>query len=124
MRRKKIICKSRNNRGSIRCSSGTTAEMLDAFENALSGKNIQSATCVNSTEYPAFLGKEVNVYSEDYNDYYKDIGGGFGEPGAIYRLADIKAYWNEDHDSDPSLEAFDSFDSWWADTRDNFLVEI
>lgn len=55
MRKKRIICKSTHNRNSIKCSSGTTAEMLDAFENALSGKDVQSTTCVNSTDYPAFF---------------------------------------------------------------------
>lgn len=124
MRRKRIICKSTHNRNSIKCSSGTTAEMLDAFENALSGKDIQSATCVNSTEYPAFLGKEVDVYGEDYNDRYQDVGGAFGKPGEVYRLADIKAYWNEENQNDPSLSVFDSFDSWWRETKNNFLIEV
>lgn len=124
MRRKRIVCKSITNRNSIKCSSGTTAEMLDAFENALSGRYIQSASRVNSTEYPAFSDKEVDVYREDYYEKYEDVGGAFGEPGEIYSLADIKAYYNENNQDDPSLEVFDSFDSWWRDTRDNFLIEV
>lgn len=59
-----------------------------------------------------FLGKEVDVYREDYYEKYEDVGGGFGEPGEIYSLADMKVYWNENNQGDPSLEVFDSFDSW------------
>lgn len=84
---------------------------------------IEGCDAIQATEYPAFLDNQVDVYGEDYHEKYVDVGGYFGEPGEIYSVADMKAYWNTDRDSDPVLSNYSSFESWFRDTRDNFLQE-
>ena len=61
--------------------------------------------------------KDVKIYASDYDTHFEDFGGVFGESGAILSLGEIKEYWNENKDSDPSFSYFNSFDEWWADTR-------
>lgn len=68
--------------------------------------------------------EEVEINGEDYNEKYEDVGGGFGDVGEIYSLADIKRFWNEDKDDDPILAEYSDFESWWRGTRDNFLSEV
>ena len=91
--------------------------MINDFEMRLDELNVTTSTNVQATDYPDWLGKEVDVKEEDYWEDYKDVGGGFGEVGEIWRLADIKSYWNEEHDNDPELQQYNSFDDWWKDTR-------
>ena len=77
----------------------------------------------NSTHFLPCDYEEVEIYAEDYNERYEDLEGAFGERGEIYSLADMKNYWNNNRYSDPVLEHYSSFDSWWRDTRDNFFAE-
>lgn len=68
--------------------------------------------------------RDVTISDSDYNLYYEDEYGGFGEPGETYSLGEIKTYWNENNEGDPVLAQYDSFDAWWADTYDNYLKDI
>lgn len=85
--------------------------------------SIEDKDEIEATEYPAWLNDQVDVYGEDYNEKYEDVEGVFGEPGDIYSLADIKAYWNEEREDDPVLQDFRTFDDWFRNTKDNFLTE-
>lgn len=87
-------------------SSKGIHEMLNAFEDKL--EEVGGSTQVQAA----------------YDPEYKDVGGGFGEPGAVYKYSEIKQYWDEDHDSDPVLQEYDSFEDWWNDTRENYLQEV
>lgn len=71
---------------------------------------VESATDIEaaSTEVAIHLGDEEIVYS--------DPDGMFGDVGTV-SLADIKEYWTREHEYDPSLAYYDSFDEWFADTR-------
>lgn len=72
--------------------------------------------------------RNVEIYTKDYNEKYKDCAGGFGgdatAAGEIYTLAEIKDYWNENNVVDPILEDYPDFDSWWRDTLNMYLDEV
>lgn len=51
-----------------------------------------------------------------YDKFYTDPQGMFGEPDR-YSVGDIMEIWNDNCDSDPSMQEFDSFDSWWNETK-------
>ena len=59
---------------------------------------------------------DINVQPGDEEITYLDTDGMFGEPGEI-SLAEIKEYWSREHEYDPSLSYYDSFDEWFNDTR-------
>ena len=57
--------------------------------------------------------------------YLDPDGNMFGEPRARYSFSDIKRYWDEEHDDDPVLMQFNSFDEWFnACESDGTIVEI
>lgn len=68
--------------------------------------------------------KEVAISDSDYDTYYEDENGGFGDPGETYSLGEIKTYWNENNEGDPALAQYSSFSDWWKDTYTNYLREI
>ena len=101
--------------GRIVTSPATTStdEMLEAFEDKLAelkGCNDVSARTEVDDD------KKVVIYGEDDYERYEDADGIFGERGEVYSFKDIKEYWNNNHDSDPSLEAFGTFEDWWSET--------
>lgn len=96
----------------------STDDMLKAFEDRLSDFGIESNCKIESSD---LLDGDVDINGEDYNEFYEDVGAAFGEPGAIYSLAEIKTFWNEDRESDPVVSMYNSFDKWWNDTKSNFL---
>lgn len=65
---------------------------------------------------------EVLVQPGDEEIVYGDPDGMFGEAGTV-SLAEIKEYWSREHENDPSLSYYDSFDAWFADTR-QWLSEV
>lgn len=60
--------------------------------------------------------KEVLVTTADRHLNYLDEQGVLTSPGAVISLGAIKRYWNKEHDNDPSLEGFDTFDDWFNET--------
>lgn len=76
---------------------------------------VTSATKIEASD------KSVVIPASAKTQYYKDVGGGFGEIDAIYSLEDIMIMWNSECDSDPCMEEYDSFKDWWKDTRTNFV---
>lgn len=103
-------------------ASTSIDDMLAAFEDKLADLGVESSTTIQSSE--AIYGdREVEIYDEDWDDCYEDVGGGFGAPGAVYSLGQIKEEWNSDNEEDPSMASFPDFDSWWDETRSNFLIE-
>lgn len=108
-------------------ASKSTADMLEAFEDKLAEFGIESKTCVEGAsdidwDDRSRQDREVEVYGEDYNERYEDVGGGFDTDGII-TLAEIKDYWNKNNISDPVLRNYSRYEDWWRDTRDNFLIE-
>ena len=88
----------------VKAASGTTEQMLDAFEARI-----------------AQLEGEYPVESATYID----VGGGFGEVGERYTDEDLRAMWDSDHDGDPSMAEYgDDFDSWYRDTVNNFMKKV
>lgn len=67
----------------------------------------------SSTE---IIDSSVDVEPGDEEIVYGDPDGMFGEAGTA-SLAEIKEYWSREHNNDPSLSYYDSFDAWFADTR-------
>lgn len=106
-----------------------TADYLDeiqqVFPNATrKGKLI---VCVNdgSVKASSFRktkvnsSREVKVYPEDKNVYYE---GYHGESDAT--LYDLKTYWNDCKDSDPSIKNYKSFDAWLDESISNGYFKI
>lgn len=77
----------------IKCAS--LMDMIDAFEDRIEELSLNS----------------VNTAT------YIDVDGGFGEPGAKYTDAEIRDYWDKEHDSDPVLMEYASFEDWWEDSK-------
>ncbi len=55
---------------------------------------------------------------------YIDTDGGFGEVGAKYTFEEIRDYWDKEHDNDPVLNEYKSFDEWWNDTKQSMQEDI
>lgn len=55
---------------------------------------------------------------------YIDVHGGFGEPGEKITFKDIKKYWDDNFDTDPCLQEYDSFEDWFKETKQNYLTDI
>ena len=58
--------------------------------------------------------------SIDLTQVFKDPQGMFGEPGAIVTAQELKDYWDEEYEWDPSLQDFNSFEDWYEDTIEWF----
>lgn len=99
-------------------------KMLEAFETRLEELKVDSSTKVAASYDIDEDNKAVEVFDTDADYIYKDVEGGFGEKDAEYTLAEIKQYWNNNYDSDPILEEYDDFNTWWEDTCNNFLIEV
>lgn len=97
--------------------SSSPQKMVDAFNRRISELDATSSTSVKAS-------REVEIFDDDDWDEYEDVGGGFGEPGTRYTMRNIKEYWNEENESDPSLAEYDSFEPWWKDTHSNYLKRI
>lgn len=128
---KRIVVKASKNATKRRTvqASRSTQDMLDAFEAKLAEVGIESATdveCCDDQSISAsddYHNRQVEIYGEDWQEKYEDVGGGFDSDGEIISLGDIKKYWNENNMDDPILAEYSSFDEWFRDTRDNFLAE-
>lgn len=95
-------------------------------ENRLDVEDVESCGSVGASEDVDFYNdRAVEIYGEDYHEKYEDVGGGFDidRVDSIITLADLKEYWNEYNMDDPVLAEYPNFDSWFNDTRNNFLVE-
>lgn len=126
--------------------SKSAEDMLNAFEAKLAEFGLDASTCAEKApkfgredDIEAIEGcglnasddfdedeisrqqREVEIYGEDANEKYEDVGGGFGEDGEIFSLAEIKDYWNKNNVSDPVLADYPNFDRWWNDTRSNYM---
>jgi len=97
----------------------TTSDMLNAFEDKLAELEVTSSTKVQCSDEACDVC--VEIFPEDYEEEYTDVGGGFGEVGEIITLGEAKEYWNNNHDGDPCLEYYSSFEDWWNDTVTNYL---
>lgn len=95
-------------------------EMLQAFEGKLNELDISSGCHVEGA-----INSEREVYIDDldYNEYYTDTHGEFGEPGGVVSCGELKNYWNQNNEVDPLLASYLDFEDWWADTLD-YLEEI
>ena len=65
---------------------------------------------------------EATEMNEDKT--YIDAHGGFGEPGEKITFTEIKKYWDDNSDTDPILQDYDSFEDWFKETEQNYLTEI
>ena len=93
--------------------NGYPGSFEDWVQDMLNDGNLVYASSVtSSTETDDYLSVIVNPGDEEIT--YRDSSGGFDD---IVSLADIKHYWNNNHENDPSLAQYDSFESWFADTR-------
>jgi len=91
----------------ISAASGSIQDMLGAFENKLDE-----------------IGGSTKVQA-GYDPLYEDLGGGFTEPGGRIRYSEIKDYWDRENQNDPVLREYNGdFDTWWDDTRMNYLREV
>lgn len=80
--------------------AATLEEMIDAFESRIDQLDASACSRITSTTWI-------------------DVDGAFGgERGAKYTDEEIREYWDEEHDSDPVLQEYSSFEEWWADTKE------
>ena len=86
---------------SRRMKSDNTEQMLDAFQNRIEQ-----------------LGGDVNVTSSTSIacTTYVDEQGVLGEVGATYTDHDLMEIWESEHEGDPSMMEYDSYDDWYDDT--------
>lgn len=126
----KTVKSSTNAKRKSNITASTAADMLDAFEAKLAEFGVSAACDVKGStgdpEMDSIMTDEraVEIYGEDWHDRYQDVGGGFGgSTDDIYSLGEIKEYWNKNNIGDPSLEVYRTFEDWWRDTRDNFMIE-
>lgn len=57
------------------------------------------------------------------DEMFTDNDGVFGNPGDIISKRDMRAYYEENCDSDPSLMDYNSFEDWWSDTE-SYLTTV
>ena len=57
---------------------------------------------------------------------YSDVGGGFGgNDGQLYSERDLRSIWDRDHDDDPCMEEYSSYEAWMDDNINNgWLKEV
>jgi len=80
--------------------AATLEDMIDAFENKIDDLSATASTDIKSTTWI-------------------DVDGNFGgERGAKYTDQEIRDYWDQEHDSDPVLQEYSSFEEWWEDTKE------
>lgn len=102
-------------------SRGNGKQMLSAFERKLA--EFQDSDVYSSTEVEAST-KYVDIPYYAKDTFYKDVGGGFGgDNGEVYSLEEIMEMWNSEHDNDPCMQEYGSFDDWFYDTETNYLQE-
>lgn len=79
--------------------AATLEDMIDAFENRIDQLDASACDKITSTTWI-------------------DVDGAFGEKGAKYTDQEIREYWDEDHDDDPTMMEYSSFEDWWEDTKE------
>lgn len=72
------------------------------------GSNVNSATNTCGVAAKPVVGAEV---------LYVDDGGVLGEPGAQYTYDELEEIYLDNHEDDPVMEEYDSFDYWFKDTK-------
>ena len=92
--------------------AATSAEMLSAFQDRLADFGVESKTDIECRT----VTRDVIINDSDYDEYFTDENGGFGDPGEVYSLGEIKQYWNSNSNDDPILADYPDFESWWAET--------
>lgn len=65
---------------------------------------------------------DINA-SNDIGERFVDTDGFFGVPGKEISWNEITEYWNNNHEDDPILAKYPTFDAWWSDTS-TFLMPI
>lgn len=78
-------------------------------------ESVTSATRVEASE-----GDDKSVVIPEYakHEFYRDYQGGFGgDANDVYSLEDLMIMWNSEHNNDPVMEQYSSFEDWWADTE-------
>lgn len=100
-------------------------DIKSAFTEA--GVNVENVkvTLRNSVgELTTKLDESLNGGTEMNEDRtYTDVHGGFGEPGEKINFKDIKKYWDDNFDTDPCLQEYDSFEDWFKETKQNYLTD-
>ena len=99
--------------------ASSTSDMLNAFEAKLAEMSVDSCSDIKGSE--DLHSEEVPIEEADYHDMWQDVGGGFGDPGEFYSLADIKGYWNDQREYDPCVNIYNTFEAWWEDTKHNYM---
>lgn len=85
---------------------GSTEKMLSEFKeriNELENKSeVTSTTIISSSQM------------------YADVGGGFGGViGEMYSEDDLRSMWDRDHDDDPCMAEYNSYEAWMSDNINN-----
>lgn len=71
---------------------------------------------IESTGYDIKSATEWSEGSGDVSDTFLDPQGMFGEPGSTVTFNELKAYWDENQNSDPILSEYGDFNSWYNET--------
>ena len=94
----------------------------DAYGRDLSFSNTydeQSGVWISESKNKNVRTSELTE-SIDLTQRFKDPQGMFGEPGSIVTAQELKDYWDEEYEWDPSLQDFDSFEDWYEETVEWF----
>lgn len=98
----------------------TDSEESDDIEDVESAEDVVGATI----NYDSTDDKSVVIPKSAKTKFYADSQGGFGgDENDVYSLEDIMIIWNSEHNNDPSMSVYDSFNEWWEDTR-SFMKRV
>lgn len=94
--------------------------------------SVDGATCVSGSDYfdedecgiEGACGKKSVNSSYNPSARYKDVGGSFGDAGAVYTVQDLIDYWHAEYKYDPVLQEYSSLNQWLADTIGNFMIPV
>ena len=92
----------------------TDEEESNDVEDVESAEDVVGATI----NYDSEDDKSVVIPEYAKTEYYSDAEGSFGgDANDVYSLEDLMIMWNSDHNSDPSMSVYDTFEDWWEDTK-------
>ena len=87
--------------------------ILKTLVNLMESGEIQDSDLLMTKSRKIRRGKRLTESA--YANTYIDKGAGFVAPGDTITFEEIKDYWDEDHERDPEMSEFDSFDDWFQE---------
>ena len=95
-------------------------ELMSEHENEINGYDEEEEEEYDEDEDI----ESATKISAAYTTYYADPNGIMGDPNELWTEESLKKYYDAEHNNDPVLEGYNSFEDWFYDTVANGLVEV